>query len=68
MSNFCVRHPLSRLVSVYHQKLIDLGLTSWKSATDIMTFRRKKGMTRVDVRSECGGEYVGDNDTYARSV
>ncbi len=61
----CVRHPLARLASVYFQKMIDLGQTSWKRVGDsaIARFRKERDVV-VDGKREY--QFVGDDPQYAR--
>ena len=70
-----VRHPLSRLVSAYYSKMIDLGLKSWNKIRELIIdqYRDKTGskhLWRVKHYTERKAKkkftYVEDNPIYPR--
>ncbi len=59
-----VRHPMARLASVYYQKFIDLGDTSWQGITNRVISLFRVHEDEDPSRVESG--FVADNPTYAR--
>ena len=63
-----VRHPFSRLASVYQQKFLDLGQTAWAEGTKLIIGKfRTEQRFRADAKVKKGTEfkYLGDNPDYA---
>ena len=69
-----VRNPLSRLSSVYHQKIIDLGMGPWKGFNDALIGLYRTNVDRARAKKEKEHGYIrnyefkGDDPRYPRYV
>ena len=68
LSVVSVRHPLSRVASVYYQKILDSGMTNWRKFNGVLKsmFRGGDGEDSRKEGEEGSYEFAGDNPYYAR--